>query len=187
MDLIVTPAVLIPRPETEHVIETVLELAGARNAGASKSSSSLEKLRIVDVGTGSGCIALALAKELPQAEILAHDISPEALEVARSNAARLQLDARIQKLVDQFAGSILRVRGHNHAAGLENAVERDDKLGDVWHEQPHTIALLDADTGQAGRHAVGEVIHFMIADDPSLEDRARMIRVFSRCLLQERK
>lgn len=96
MDLIVTPAVLIPRPETEHVIETVLELAGARNAGASKSSSSLEKLRIVDVGTGSGCIALALAKELPQAEILAHDISPEALEVARSNAARLQLDARIQ-------------------------------------------------------------------------------------------
>ena len=103
MDLIVTPAVLIPRPETEHVIETVLELTGPRNADASQSSS--KKLRIVDVGTGSGCIALALAKELPQAEILARDISPEALEVARANAARLQLEVRIQfRQADLLAG-----------------------------------------------------------------------------------
>ncbi len=113
MDLIVTPAVLIPRPETEHVIEIVLELDRARSTGASQSSpdqssldqSSLEKPRIVDVGTGSGCIALALAKELAQAEILARDISPEALEVARANAARLQLDARIQfQQADLLAG-----------------------------------------------------------------------------------
>jgi release factor glutamine methyltransferase len=105
MDLIVTTAVLIPRPETEHVIATVLELAGAHHTGASPSSSSPEKLRIVDVGTGSGCIALALAKELPQAEILSRDISPEALEVARANAMRLQLDARIQfQEADLLAG-----------------------------------------------------------------------------------
>ena len=107
MDLIVTPAVLIPRPETEHVIETVLELAGGGSAGARQSSSEKhpEKLRIVDVGTGSGCMALALAKELAQAEILARDISPEALEVARANAARLQLDARIQfQQADLLAG-----------------------------------------------------------------------------------
>lgn len=84
MDLIVTPAVLIPRPETEHVIETVLEFRGADPS-----------IRIVDVGTGSGCIALALAKELPGAEIHATDISSEALEVARANAARLQLNGRI--------------------------------------------------------------------------------------------
>lgn len=84
MDLIVTPAVLIPRPETEHVIETVLEFGGADPS-----------IRIVDVGTGSGCIALALAKELPGAEIHATDISSEALEVARANAARLQLNGRI--------------------------------------------------------------------------------------------
>jgi release factor glutamine methyltransferase len=90
MDLIVSPAVLIPRPETEHVIETVLHLtAGAR---ASEPESSL---RIVDVGTGSGCIALALAKELPTAEIHATDISPAALEIARANAARHQLERRI--------------------------------------------------------------------------------------------
>jgi len=83
MDLIVTPATLIPRPETEHLVETVLALRGPNH-------------RIVDVGTGSGCIALALARELPRAEIRATDISPAALEVARANAVRLQLEKRIQ-------------------------------------------------------------------------------------------
>jgi release factor glutamine methyltransferase len=90
MDLIVSPAVLIPRPETEHVIETVLHLI--RGEGAPSPSS---RLRIVDVGTGSGCIALALAKELPAVEIHATDISPAALEIARANAVRHQLERRI--------------------------------------------------------------------------------------------
>ncbi len=89
MDFIVNPAVLIPRPETEHVIETVLQLVNGGRA-------SLPGMRIVDVGTGSGCIALALAKELPDAEVHATDISPAALEVARANAARHQLENRIQ-------------------------------------------------------------------------------------------
>ena len=89
MDLIVTPAVLIPRPETEHVIETVLELQ-------EKPEPRIASPRIADVGTGSGCIALALAKELPNAEIHATDISAAALEVAKANAARHQLELRIQ-------------------------------------------------------------------------------------------
>jgi release factor glutamine methyltransferase len=93
MDFIVTPAVLIPRPETEHVIEAVLERVRMAQAPAPESESSL---RMVDVGTGSGCIALALAKELPRAEIYATEISPAALEIARANAARLQLEDRIQ-------------------------------------------------------------------------------------------
>jgi release factor glutamine methyltransferase len=123
MDLIVSPAVLIPRPETEHVIETVLKLAATpaaeprKNAahGVSRGiSTENEKvpeerkktaLRITDVGTGSGCIALALAKELPQAEIYATDISAAALEVAGANAARHQLEARIQfRETDLLAG-----------------------------------------------------------------------------------
>lgn len=94
MDLIVSPAVLIPRPETEHVIETVLELA-----------RECALRRVVDVGTGSGCIALALAKEFPQAEIHAIECSAEALEIARANAARLQMDERIQfQQADLLAG-----------------------------------------------------------------------------------
>jgi release factor glutamine methyltransferase len=98
MDLLVSPAVLIPRPETEHVVETVLELSQGR-AG---------NIRIVDVGTGSGCIALALAKELPQAEIHATEISATALEVARANAARHQLAERVHfhqtDLLNDIAG-----------------------------------------------------------------------------------
>lgn len=96
MDLIVTPAVLIPRPETEHVIETVVELAGMNKAGGQSHPLRTSPLRIVDVGTGSGCIALALAKELPHAEIRAVDLSEAALEIARANAARHQLESRIQ-------------------------------------------------------------------------------------------
>ena len=85
MDFIVSPAVLVPRPETEHVIEVTLPLA-----------RQIQRPRIIDVGTGSGCIALALAKELPDAEIHATDISEPALEIARANAARLGLHARVQ-------------------------------------------------------------------------------------------
>ena len=90
MDFLVTPAVLVPRPETEHVIETVLKLSKESQDGERGSAP-----QIVDVGTGSGCIALALAKEFPHAEIQATDISPAALEIARANAARHQLENQI--------------------------------------------------------------------------------------------
>jgi release factor glutamine methyltransferase len=123
LDLIVSPAVLIPRPETEHVVETVLELVlSARSeqrqhqeqerrprtgVSAPHGLSPPRGLRIVDVGTGSGAIALALAKELPTAEIHATDISPGALEVARANAARLEFAPRIEThladLLDGFS------------------------------------------------------------------------------------
>lgn len=83
LDFLVSPAVLIPRPETEHLIETVLRLIGTHSPDPSP--------RIVDVGTGSGCIAIALAKELPSARIDAADNSPAALEIARANAARHDL------------------------------------------------------------------------------------------------
>lgn len=85
LDFEVTPDVLIPRPETELIVEAVLDLAPRRN----------DPLRIVDVGTGSGCIALALASELLCAEVDAIDISLAALRVAARNAARLGLQHRV--------------------------------------------------------------------------------------------
>jgi release factor glutamine methyltransferase len=103
MDLIVTPAVLIPRPETEHVIEAVLKLASEKKPGGQECPP--HTTRVLDVGTGSGCIALALAKEFPHAEIHASDISAAALEIARANAARLQFESRIQfHQADLFQG-----------------------------------------------------------------------------------
>jgi release factor glutamine methyltransferase len=93
MDFVVTPDVLIPRPETEHVIEVAIErLATGSSAGSARRD---EPFRIADVGTGSGCIAIALAKEFPAAQILATDISAAALEVARHNAARHGFTRRI--------------------------------------------------------------------------------------------
>src|SRR5437588_10579964 len=75
----VTPDVLIPRPETEHVIEVALMRIGV--AGSLDSPRHRAALRIADVGTGSGSIAIALAKELPKAHIVATDISATALDV----------------------------------------------------------------------------------------------------------
>ncbi|PYV84303.1 MAG: peptide chain release factor N(5)-glutamine methyltransferase [Acidobacteria bacterium] len=106
MDLIVSPAVLIPRPETEHVVETVLDrVEPALSLSKGRTFLSDQPFKIADVGTGSGCIALALAKELPEAEIHATDISSAALEIARANAARHQFANRIEfREADLLAG-----------------------------------------------------------------------------------
>jgi release factor glutamine methyltransferase len=77
-DFIVTPHVLIPRPETEHVVDAAIAWAAGRGP-----------LRIIDVGTGSGIIALSLAAHLPQAQVIAADVSAVALVVARDNGADL--------------------------------------------------------------------------------------------------
>lgn len=89
LDFEVTPAVLIPRPETEHVIEVSLELLGPRGFTIRLDTGApTPALRIADVGTGSGCLAVALAHDLPHAQVFATDISPAALAVASRNAAR---------------------------------------------------------------------------------------------------
>src|SRR2546426_12586958 len=92
LDFEVTPDVLIPRPETEHAVEAVLELA--RREGLDEN----RRLKIVDVGTGSGCIALALASEFPRAVVFAADISRSALVVASRNAVRLGMPERVKFL-----------------------------------------------------------------------------------------
>lgn len=93
----VTPDVLIPRPETEHVIEVALDRLAVREIRAGrKQTLSGEGLRIADVGTGSGCIAIALAKDLPGTKFVATDISAAALAVARRNAARHGFAAHIE-------------------------------------------------------------------------------------------
>jgi release factor glutamine methyltransferase len=81
----VTPAVLIPRPETELLIETALD-----------HFDHAQAIRILDVCTGSGCIAVGLAREFPRATLIASDISDEALAVARRNVARHGLSSRVQ-------------------------------------------------------------------------------------------
>jgi release factor glutamine methyltransferase len=129
LDLIVSPAVLIPRPETEHLIETVLPLAKPMKAP-----------KIADVGTGSGAIALALAKELPNAEIHAIDNSPAALEIAEANAARLQLEF----CAANHGASQRRI--YFHDADLLNGVE--DGTFDFVVSNPPYVGLSEEDEVQ---------------------------------------
>jgi release factor glutamine methyltransferase len=97
----VTPDVLIPRPETELLVETARRLLPA----AQRQPAPGEHLQqVVDVGTGSGCIAIALARELPGARVSATDTSGAALAVARRNALRHGVDLRVAFLEAAFCG-----------------------------------------------------------------------------------
>jgi release factor glutamine methyltransferase len=117
----VTPDVLIPRPETEHVIEVTLQRLGVASSDA--ASLRAAELRIADVGTGSGCIAIALAHELPNARVAATDISAAALEVARRNAARNGVDACIEFVECNLLDALLHEsRVTNHQSRLLHAL-----------------------------------------------------------------
>lgn len=107
LDFIVTPAVLIPRPETEFLIERVMKVVEE-----SQQPSPL----IVDVGTGSGCIAVTLAVQLPSARLIATDASPAALDVARQNADRHGVRARIEFLEGDLLTPLAKT-------GLQGAVD----------------------------------------------------------------
>jgi release factor glutamine methyltransferase len=93
LDFVVDPRVLIPRPETELVVEVGLELLEAPSTVSAQSAQ--QPIQILDLGTGSGCITIALATQLSQAQFWACDVSSEALTLARENAHRHGVDERI--------------------------------------------------------------------------------------------
>jgi release factor glutamine methyltransferase len=111
----VTHDVLIPRPETEHLIEVALDRLALRELRASRpGKNDGAGILIAEIGTGSGCIAVALAKELPLAQFFAGDISPNALTVAHRNAEKHAVASQIEfiesNLFNGFPGSRLVAR-----------------------------------------------------------------------------
>jgi release factor glutamine methyltransferase len=136
LELEVTPAVLIPRPETEHLIEVAIErLAEKRNV----------PLRIADVGTGSGCIAIALAMEFPNANITATDISTEALKVAQRNAARHEVSKRIEFTeADLLQARVPQEQSSHSPLDTSHYAFASQKLFDVIISNPPYIAPHEA-------------------------------------------
>jgi release factor glutamine methyltransferase len=98
LDFEVSPAVLIPRPETELIVEETVALFRDESAGS--------RLRCADIGTGSGCIAVAIARELRTSTFVATDVSREALAVARSNARRHEVTPRIDFICTSYLDGI---------------------------------------------------------------------------------
>ena len=148
LDFEVTPDVLIPRPETEHIVECVLELA--RRQDYAKDAC----LRIVDVGTGSGCIALAVASEFACAKVFGVDISTGALAVACRNASSLGMPERVtflesdllHRLLDaNFAGTFDFVLSNPPYVGRH---EMDKVQREVSDFEPRLALGADLDRGE---------------------------------------
>jgi len=104
LDFVITPAVLVPRPETEFIVEETLLLLRRSSAHPPKGTTGLNQTpdescqdgaRIADIGTGSGCVAVAIAVDAPTCQIVASDVSNDALAVARTNAARHNVTNRV--------------------------------------------------------------------------------------------
>jgi release factor glutamine methyltransferase len=137
----VTPDVLIPRPETEHLIEVALDRLALREIRAGRKQTLIgEGLQIADIGTGSGCVAVALAKELPAATVHATDISPAAMAVAQRNAARHSVADRIHFIESNLLEKVSTV-GARYIVPL-----RSQGANSEVHESPvtsHQSRLLD--------------------------------------------
>ena len=104
LDFLVTPAVLIPRPETEFIVEEAVKLLSS--AALNAESHLSKQIRIADIGTGSGCVAVALADECPDCLVVASDVSAAALDVARANAVRHGVAHRIQFVTTSYLDGI---------------------------------------------------------------------------------
>jgi len=146
----VTPAVLIPRPETEHVVEVALDRLALRELRAARPQKTIgQGLQIADIGTGSGCIAIALAKELPAAKFVATDISRAALEVARRNASRHGFMDRItfveSNLLDKLGTSAdaLTSKGSSYQSPITS---HQSQLFDLIASNPPYVGRHEAPT-----------------------------------------
>jgi release factor glutamine methyltransferase len=161
--------VLIPRPETEHVIEVALDRLAVREIRAGrKQTLTGEGLQIVDVGTGSGCIAVALAKELPGAHIVATDISAAAIAVACRNVARLAFSDRIQFVESKLLAHIAFSDGATSVVGAQHAAPREGKVtaNDTTHSRP--VDLIVSNPPYVGRNEKETLLREVRDHEPEL-------------------
>ena len=165
IDLFVDPRVLIPRPETEVTAQVAVDAAlrvGARRGRANPWAGARTEFTVVDLGTGSGAIALALARELPDAEVWATDVSADALAVARANVAGAGSAATRVRVAegDWFAALPDALRGRIRVAVANPPYVSEAEVAglpsEVADHEP-MLALVSGPTGlEAIEHIVGE-------------------------------
>lgn len=139
----VTPAVLVPRPETETLVDLALERLPAG-----------EPAVVVDLCTGSGCVAVALAHERPELRVIATDLSREALDVARENARRHGVEERVELREGDALEPVHDVRGAKLLVGNPPYIKPADEsalMPDVREHEPH-LALIGEDADGLGVH-----------------------------------
>jgi release factor glutamine methyltransferase len=155
----ITPDVLIPRPETEHVIEVALDRLAVREVQEGRPpKNSGEGLLIADVGTGSGCISIALAKELPAAEIIATDISGTALAVARRNALRHAVNDRIRFVECNLLGGASISEITTSAVEVQHAASLPGSASTLDARQSRQFDLVVSNPPYVGRHEKDSVM-----------------------------
>lgn len=175
-DFIITPDVLIPRPETEMMIDTVLNIMGKPFLpGVKPSEPKLpEEITILDVGTGSGCIAITLDLLLPQAKIVATDISDKALKIAQKNAS--ELGAEVEFLQSDLLKNV-KVKPDLIVANLPYVDENWDWIDKETLSKEPALALYAKDGGLAlifkliDQVAERGVHHLVLEADPCQHER----------------
>jgi release factor glutamine methyltransferase len=145
----VTPDVLIPRPETEHLIEVALDRLALRELRAGRpNKNDGAGLLIADIGTGSGCIAIALAKELPLAQVFAADISPAALTVGQRNAQKHSAASQILFLESNLFDGLSALGTHwvapREGAASKFRIPQEPALFDLIISNPPYIGRREA-------------------------------------------
>jgi len=134
LDFRVNPDCLIPRPETEHLVVAAIDAAKAlaKTPAFASESAAARPLMIADICTGSGCIAVAIAKHIPNAQVFASDLSDAALAVATHNAAQHSMSDRIQF----FSGDLLTaIPAEKSAAKFDLIVSNPPYISQSEYEQ----------------------------------------------------
>lgn len=150
LDLQVDARVLVPRPDTETLVEWALEISDAISVRPEPVEASVPAISVIDLGTGSGAVALALKHARPGLRVSATDASADALQVARANAARLQL------VVEFIQGSWLAPIGGRYHAIVSNPpyiAAQDPHLNALTHEPLRALA-----SGEDGLQDIRQII-----------------------------
>lgn len=154
LDFLVSPAVLIPRPETEILVEAAIDYC-----------KQFQAARALDLGTGSGAIAVSMLAHLPQLTMIAADFSAAALEIAASNAQKQTLESRIEFVLSDWFDNISSERFDVIVANPPYIELADkDKLQPELQYEPHTALFSEIDGLECYRRILNRACEYLNAD-----------------------